>query len=131
MSHPQFCDHAVTLNNPDDYVELQVMPNQILQAWRSSMFAHELIAKDGRIKDENDLEGQNLEKYLTAFEALKRGESIEKPLLGIGIYDGVEIGTGREIIVAAFHLGIPNVPIHVRKAQSDEVQACLASVKGA
>lgn len=130
MSHSQFCDHAVTLNNPDDYVELQAMPDTILQAWRSSMFAHELIARDGRIKNEQDLEGQSLEKYLTAFEALKRGEPIEKPLLGIGIYDGVEIGIGREIIAAAFHLDIPNVPIHVRKAQCDEVQACLNSVQG-
>jgi hypothetical protein len=126
MPNPQFCNHAVTLKNPNDYMELIVSPAKVLEAWQTSIFAHELIAKDGRIKNEQDLSGTNLEKYLTAFEALKRGESIEKPLLGIGLYDGIEIGIGREIIAAAYHLKLENLPVHVRKAQSDDVRRCFS-----
>lgn len=72
---------------------------------------------------ENTLKGASLQKYISAYEALKRDEAVEKPVLGIGLFDGIEIGIGREIIAAAYHLNISDLPIHVRTAQAEEIMA--------
>ena len=118
-----FCDHIVVQKNPEDYTEMVLTPSQIFDAWKSSMFSHELIAKDGTIMGENTLKGASLQKYISAYEALKRDEAVEKPVLGIGLFDGIEIGIGREIIAAAYHLNISDLPIHVRTAQAEEIMA--------
>lgn len=117
-----FCDHIVVQKNPEDYTEMVLTPSQIFDAWKSSMFAHELIAKDGTIMGENALKGPSLQKYIAAYESLKRDEAVEKPVLGIGLFDGIEIGIGREIIAAAYHLNITDLPIHVRAAQAEEIK---------
>lgn len=123
--HPAFYNHEVVQQSPDDYVEMTLSPRVILDAWSLSMFAHELLNKDGSVKAEDGMGEETLSKYLDALEALKRGEDVAKPVIGIGIMDGVEIGIGREIIAACATLSINEMPFHVRKAQADEVKNAL------
>jgi hypothetical protein len=125
MVQPQFCDHTIVSKNPDDYVEVQTSPASILKVWKLSFFAHELLNKDGSVKTESELSGDTLQKFIAASEAIKRGEELQKPILGIGIYDGIEIGIGREIIAAAYHLGLSTIPASIRKGQADEIQSFL------
>ena len=125
MGVPQFCNHTIVETNPDDYVEVTVDPAVIFKVWKLSFFAHELLHKDGRVKSESELSGDALQKYIAASEALKRGEYLPKPILGVGIYEGIEIGVGREIIAAAYHAKITTMPAHIRKAQADEIKAFL------
>jgi len=122
---PKFCDHAVVMASPDDYVEMTCNPNDILGAWSLSMFAHELLNKDGSVKLDKDMVEPTLGKYIDAVETLKRGENIAKPVIGIGIMDGVEIGIGREIIAACSILDVDKIPFYVRKAQADEIKQML------
>lgn len=122
---PSFYDHEIVQKSPDDYVELTVSPRTILKAWSLSMFAHELLNKDGMVKDKADIRDETLQRYVAAEESLKRGEDIAKPIIGIGIMDGIEIGIGREIIAVADVMSITDIPIHVRKAQVDEVKKAL------
>jgi|GEM_PF-4828544 len=86
---PKFCDHAVVQASPNDYIEMTRAPKDILDAWSLSMFAHELLNKDGSVKANDDMNEVTLEKYLNALDALKRNEDIDKPVIGIGIMDGV------------------------------------------
>jgi hypothetical protein len=122
----QFCNHTIIDQNPDDYLEISCSTERVLQAWRESMFAHELMNNDGTVKDESELNGDTLHKYIDAKERLNRGEQLPKPVLGIGIFDGIEIGIGREIIAAAYHGGIKTIPANVRKAQAEEIENLLA-----
>ena len=122
---PTFSDHAVILSAPDDYVEMTCAPHDILSAWGLSIFAHDLIHTDGTVKDGNDMSDETLQKYLEATESFKRGEEISKPVIGIGITDGIEIGIGREIIAAAQNLNIEHIPFHVRKGQASEIKKAL------
>ena len=122
---PRFYDHEIVQKSPDDYVELRVSPRQILKAWSMSLFAHELLGKDGQVKDKADIKDETLQRYVMAEESMKRGEDLAKPIIGIGIMDGIEIGIGREIVAVADVMGVSDIPIHVRKAQADEVRAAL------
>lgn len=119
---PNFYNHEVVQKSPDDYVEILCSPDQILSAWRLSMFAHELIDKNGAVKPQSAMQGHVLQKYLTALESLKRDEDIAKPILGVGMMDNIEIGIGQEIVAAAKNIDIAEIPVNVRKAQVDEVK---------
>ncbi len=123
--HPTFYDHEIVQQSPDDYAELTLSPRVILDAWALSMFAHELLDRDGAVKDKSDIKNETLERYVAAEESMKRGEGVAKPIIGIGIMDGIEIGIGREIIAAAHVMGVKDIPVHVRQAQADEVKAAL------
>lgn len=92
---PNYIDHIVVLRNPDDYVCIDVKIADIFNAWKSSIFSHELLDQTGAVKNEDSLAGDVLKKYVSARESLARCEALEKPVLGVWIYDGVEIGIGR------------------------------------
>ena len=124
-SSPNFYNHAIVDKNPDDYVEIIASPAAILGVWKLSFFAHELLHKDGAVKSEDELKGDTLQKYIEAAESIKRSEDIPTPILGIGIYDGVEIGVGREIIAAAYHANIETITTFARKGQADEIRDLL------
>lgn len=125
MAEPVFCNHVIVTKSPDDYVELTCAPATILRAWASSLYAHELITPEGTIKDAGQIAPDSLKKFLDAVEALKRGEETPKPVLGIGIFDGIEIGIGREVVAAAGHLNLPSIPVNVRVAQEREIRGLL------
>jgi len=122
---PKFYNHEIVQKSPDDYAEMILSPQIILKAWSSSMFAHELLHQDGSVKDMQDLQGDSLRRYVEAMESLKRQDDVAKPIIGVGIMDGIEVGIGREIIAAANVLQIQEIPVHIRKAQWDDVQAAL------
>ncbi len=118
-----FYNHEVVQRAPDDYVEMMLSPQDILQAWRDSMFSFDLLDNDGQVKSKDKMNSDILQKYLDVTDAIKRGEDTPKPILGIGIMDNIEIGIGREIVAATAVANIPTIPIHVRKGQLDEVKA--------
>lgn len=121
----QFYDHEVVLQSPDDYVEMHLAPADILRAWASSMFSYEVLNKDGSVKATDDMVDETLERYVAVQDRFKRGESIAKPVIGIGIMDTIEIGIGREIVAAAHIQGLDLIPVHVRKAQAEEIKSFL------
>jgi hypothetical protein len=121
--NPEFYDHEVVQRAPDDYVEMTLSPAKILNAWRMSIFAHELLNGDGTTKGVNDMHPDHMKKYIDISELMNRGEPLAKPVLGIGIMDNVEIGIGREIILVANDMGLEELPFHVRKSQADDIKS--------
>lgn len=126
MTTINFCNHTIIDQSPDDYVEIETSPSKIFSVWKLSFFAHELLNQDGGVKAESEITGDTLQKYIDAMESIRRGEDIPKPVLGVGIYDGIEIGIGREVIAAAYHSGVETIPTHVRKGQRDEIENLLS-----
>ena len=123
--NPQFYDHEVVQKAPQDYVEITVSPQHILKCWQSSMFACEMLDKKGEIKEQGDMSPDNLKRYLDCLEMIKRSEETPKPILGYGIMDNIEIGVGREIVLAARTLELKEMPVHIRKAQADDIAKIL------
>lgn len=122
---PKYANHAVVERSPADYVTLDVAICDVFNAWKLSLFSHELLDREGGLKGEDALAGDALKKYVAARESLHRGEALEKPVLGIGIYDGIEIGIGREVMAAVYNAGHETMPVCIRKSQKDEICALL------
>ncbi len=125
---PEFYDHEIVQQSPDDYYEMTLNAYSVLKAWSSSLFAHELLKSDGTIKDQSEMSDGTLDKYITATELIKKQESIAKPIIGVGMMDGIEIGVGREIIAVCHQMNIDTIPVQMRKAQRAEIEKLLPSV---
>jgi hypothetical protein len=122
---PAFIDHEVVRSAPEKYGELSLSPAVILKAWRLSLFAHELLDRQGHVKEEGEMSDTVLSKYLAAKDSFVKGEAIIKPVLGYGMMDTIEIGIGREIIAAASVIGVEIVTVSMRKAQEADIQKAL------
>lgn len=128
MNNPVFINHEVVNASPDDYVEIMVAPSRLLDAWAQSMFACEMLSKNGDIKPVEEMHEDIREKFLTVKKVIEQGGSVTKPVIGIGLMDNIEIGIGREISVALYAGGVAEMPVHVRKAQAKDVQKLLQAL---
>jgi len=122
---PEFYDHEIVKKSIDDYKEMTLSPQSILSAWACSMFAHELLDASQSLKGETEMSEATLQKYINANEHIKRNEPIAKPVIGVGITDGIEIGIGREIVAACKNMQVNLIPVHVRRAQFKDVEKLL------
>ncbi|NBX66292.1 MAG: hypothetical protein EBQ96_04775 [Proteobacteria bacterium] len=117
---PVFVDNAVAAARPEQYIELVIDARKVLGDWKASLLAHELLDSNGFIKGDEDLSESRLEKREVIRTRLAAGQALEKPILGIGIFDNVEIGSGSDVLATLVIEGICELPVHVRKSQSRE-----------
>lgn len=117
-----------TLQDPELYTEITVDAERTLESWQLSVMSLEWLDKKGRIKAFKDLKPVKQEKRLAIEETLKNGKRIETPILGIGLYDNVEIGSGRAAFLTLAAQGFDCIPVHVRKSQLAGFQEFVCDV---
>ena len=117
---PQFCDHPIAVKAPDDYLEVSVMVERVLESWRDSILSFEFLNKDGELRSDRELSPKNKEKRQSVDVKLRDKHAIEKPILGIGLMDNIEIGSGRDIFMALAVQGVTTMPVHIRRKQASE-----------
>ncbi|MBU6234256.1 MAG: hypothetical protein KGQ41_00280 [Alphaproteobacteria bacterium] len=115
---PVFVDNSVAAQRPDQYVELTVDARKVLADWKSSLLAHELLDSNGMVKGDDHLSESRLEKRDAVRSRLAAQQPLEKPILGIGIFDNIEIGSGSDILATLVMEGVTHLPVHIRKAQA-------------
>lgn len=120
---PVFTDNPAASAQPARYTELLVDATKVLQDWRQSLLAHELVDANGFVKGDDDLTESRLEKREKIRLRLQAGQPLEKPILGIGIFDSVEIGAGSDTLATLVMEGVTVLPVHVRTSQADEFKA--------
>ena len=125
MTPPVFIDHEIVRRTPNDYTEMQLHPDKILKAWALSLFAHEVLEKNGAVKTEDKMSDTTLEKFISARHAFEKGEEVTKPVIGVGIMDNIEIGIGREIVAAAKIMSLTEIPVIIRKSQLSDIEKLL------
>ncbi len=114
---PIFADNTVVLARPEQYTEIMVDARKVLQDWKKSLLAHELLDQAGQVKSDDELSETRLEKRENIRDRLSAGLSIEKPVLGIGVFDNVEIGSGSDILATLVLEGVTEIPVHIRVSQ--------------
>lgn len=110
---PQFQDNPVARNRPDHYIEITVDTGKIMKSWRSSLFSFEWLLPDGRIKTLAELSDNERARRAAVEAALTGQQPLDKPVLGIGIMDNVEIGSGRATFLTLVDLGLETLPVHI------------------
>lgn len=129
MDSIKFHDNKAVLAGQTEYIEITVDMIKTIESWKISMFSHQWLDQGGKIKSINDLPEKEQEKRRAVEAALARGESITKPILGMGIQDNVEIGSGRVELLTLAAKGLQEIPVHIPKSNQKDFKAFLASVE--
>lgn len=100
----------------DKYVTLTVDARAVLDSWKSSLFSFEWLDAAGGIRTPDEMPMREREKRLDVERSLKTGAPLERPILGIGIMDNVEIGSGRAVFLTLAAMGHKTIPVAVPKS---------------
>ena len=121
----KFIDNSVAAARKDHYVLVEVSTAKVVESWRESLFSYEWLLPDGRIKTRLELPEKEQEKRLVVEEKLERAEPLEKPVLGIGLLENIEIGSGRATFLTLAAMGVEKMPVHIPKSNLDEFKPFL------
>ena len=125
--NPEFIDNPAIRERRDQYLDVTVDTAKILKSWQSSLYSYEWMLPDGRIKAHDELPENEQPKRAEAEEKISRGRPLEKPILGIGLLENVEIGSGRAMFLTLTAAGIKSIPVHIPKSNEQEFEPFLAS----
>jgi hypothetical protein len=121
-----FIDNPVIKGREKNYAEVTVSIPKIVQSWRESLFSYEWMMPDGRIKARDELPEGERPKRDAVEAAINEGRTLEKPVLGIGLLENVEIGTGRAIVLTLAAHGVKTMPVHIPASHADEFKPFIA-----
>lgn len=106
-------DSPSTRGREDRYTVARVSVQAVLKSWRSSLFSFEWLNPDGSIRTLDELPLHERDKRLRIEKLLAAGDGVERPVLGIGILDNVEIGAGRDVFLTLAARGVQTVDVHI------------------
>ena len=117
---PIFIDNPAIKSREAAYVAVTISVAPVLASWRDSLFAHEWLHPDGSVKKPGE-QSELLSIRRAALESrIREGSPLERPVLGIGILDTVEIGSGRDTLLTLAALGMTQIPVHIPRSHLDE-----------
>lgn len=113
-----FIDNKHIAEKPQSYQTLIVDLDKIVESWRKSLFSYEWL--DGKeFKQISALPEKDQKRRLDIEDKIQNNHPVEKPVLGMGILDNVEIGMGRAALLTLFLAGAKKMPVHVPNSQLD------------
>lgn len=121
----EFVDNPAIRERRDHYLDVTVDVARILKSWQSSLYSFEWMLPDGRIKTRDELPENEQPKRDDVEEKIKRNRPLEKPILGIGLLENVEIGSGRATFLTLAASGLGVIPVHIPKSNKDEFKPFL------
>ena len=123
----QFKDNPVATGRPDHYMEMTIDTAKIMKSWRASLFSFEWLLPDGRIKTAGELSETERPRREAVEEALQKNQPLDKPILGIGMMDNVEIGSGRATFLTLVAHGAATLPVHIPRSNETDFKKFQAS----
>ena len=119
-------DNAGIKGREDRYTVIRIDTAKTLKSWQSSLFSFEWLMPDGAIRSLDDLPLRERDRRIEAEKALKGGSPLERPILGIGIMDNVEIGAGRAVFLTLAAQGHKSIDVHIPASNHDDFRKFLA-----
>lgn len=108
-----FKDSDSIKNRDTAFVEIIVDTKKVLESWKHSPFAHKWMDYDDGPLAISALDEKEQTKAQNILTAAKNGEAIAKPILGVGMTDYVEIGSGRAQFLTLSALGANEMPVYI------------------
>jgi len=130
MNTPEitFKESKSAQSKPDFYIPVTLDISKVLKSWKLSVFSFEWLEKDSSPKPFDDLKQSDQEKRQAIEDAINTGEPLDKPVLGIGIQDNVEIGSGKAVLCTLAAHGIKSIPAHIPKSNESDFKDLMADV---
>ncbi|MEM8832937.1 MAG: hypothetical protein AAGB32_00200 [Pseudomonadota bacterium] len=114
-----FIDNQIVTAKPDQYLTLNVDTAKTLKSWKNSLFSFEWLTPDGKIRSEAEMADTVLQQYQTVRELINKGDSLKRPVLGVGLIDNVEIGSGKDVFLTLASENIDTIEVHISKKDQD------------
>ena len=122
-NHPsleRFKDNPALKGREEKFVTLEIKVAPVLASWQESIFAHEWLTPDGKIKKMSEM-ADKVQARRADIEKLITGDSpLDRPVLGIGILDNIEIGSGKDLFLSLAALGMTSIPVHIPKSHEND-----------
>lgn len=125
MNSPRFIDHPSVSANPDAYGNATLDLGRALPSWSQSLVAHKWLETGGVPKKADNLADEQRAQYEDIVRILTKGDAFPRPIVGLGMFDNIEIGSGAGIVATLASMGIPLIPVHIRRAQEKGLRKFL------
>lgn len=122
-----FIDHPIVEKDRDAYIDVIVDVPKAIESYRLSLMSFEVLDRDGKVRDDNDLDVAEQATRQHIREKIKNKTPFEKPIIGLGLGDNFEIGIGRSLFTTLAFEGYLGVPVHVRKSHLEHLQTFVKS----
>lgn len=113
-------DNASIAGREDQFKTVDVNVKTVLESWKVSLFSFEWLLPDGSIRVPEELPENEKEKYQTVLAQYESGKELERPILGIGVMDNVEIGSRRDVFLTLTTVGFQHLSVHIPKANEND-----------
>ncbi len=122
MSHTilNLVDNTALKGREDQYQTLEVDLEAVLKGWKISLFSFEWLTPEGHIRTAEQLPESELEKYRTVLDSYHNGAPLERPILGIGVMDNIEIGSRRDVLLTLTSQGVKKLSVHIPKSNKED-----------
>lgn len=126
---PPMRPNPIMTMQPGLYCDVVVDVQKALKSWQRSIFSFEWMHPDGRIKTAEELSAAEQEKRMAAERLIARSEPVPMPVLGIGIMDNIEIGSGRAEFLTLADKGYSVLPVHIPVGNKADFKPFLAVIE--
>lgn len=119
-SSERFKDNSALKGREEKFLTLEVKVAPVLASWQESIFAHEWLTADGKIKKMSEMADKVQARRLDVEKLIAADVVLERPVLGIGILDNIEIGSGKDLFLSLAALGMTAIPVHIPKSHEHD-----------
>ncbi len=124
----EFIDNKAAQSNPEKFVNVTIDTAKVFESWKDSLYSFEWLNSDGKIKSFEDLSAAEADKRRIVDDAIKNKRPLEKPVLGIGMIENIEIGAGRATFLTLTNMGLKTMPVHIPKSCESDFKEFLTEV---
>lgn len=108
-----FRDNPAVKGREANYCTVRVRAQAVVTNWKNSLYSFEWLEKDGSVRSLDSLPLHERDKRIAVEKALRTGGALPRPVLGIGLFDNVEIGAGREVFLTLASQGADLIEVHI------------------
>lgn len=113
-------DNSSIAGRENSYETIDVNVKAVLASWKISLFSFEWLLPDGSIRVPEELPEAEKEKYHNVLSLYESGKELERPILGIGVMDNIEIGSRRDVFLTMTSQGFEHLSVHIPKVNKND-----------
>lgn len=120
-----FIDNLAIRGREAQFTTMTVNLDKVIQSWKLSLFSFEWLDGNGNIKDFNRLPSKEQVKRQEIEEILSEGSPFPRPVLGLGLSDNIEIGSGRAALLTLASKGYTDISVHIPLSCQKDIENIL------
>ncbi len=131
ISIPVFIDNPAIAGRMERYMRVRLDIGRALDSWRQSLLAHEWLDAAGQIRNDAALDPTKRDKLAALRAQLQSGQALPCPVLGIGLFDNIEIGSGSELFCLLAREGYAAIDVHIPRSNEKDFKPFLGEKRTA